>query len=134
MESLKELYRSGVGPSSSHTMGPAAIARTIKENYPECDFVVDLYGSLSLTGKGHMTDAIMIKRFAPRPCRVNFLNESLPFHPNGMIVHVYPGGTLEGEKPVPQDAAVINVPAPVCGTIRRRNDAAGQRSSLGAAV
>ena len=107
MESLKELYRSGVGPSSSHTMGPAAIALTIKENYPECDFVVDLYGSLSLTGKGHMTDAIMIKRFAPRPCRVNFLNESLPFHPNGMIVHVYPGGTLEGEKPVPQDAASV---------------------------
>ena len=52
MESLKELYRIGTGPSSSHTMGPERAAHRFKEKYPQADrFFVTLYGSLAKTGK-----------------------------------------------------------------------------------
>ena len=90
MESLRELYKIGVGPSSSHTMGPQRIAKHILKLYPEASrFHVDLYGSLSLTGKGHLTDYIIEKTFAPKPVSFSFRSDSLPFHPNGMIVHIY---------------------------------------------
>ncbi len=92
MESLRELYKIGVGPSSSHTMGPMKIALCIKEAYPDADhYKVDLYGSLALTGKGHLTDAIMEKTFE-KPVEFGWHNEALSFHPNGMIVHVYQKG------------------------------------------
>lgn len=52
MESLKELYRIGTGPSSSHTMGPERAAHRFKEKYPQADrFLVTLYGSLAKTAK-----------------------------------------------------------------------------------
>lgn len=90
MESLRELYKIGVGPSSSHTMGPQRAAKQILKLYPNAlRFHVDLYGSLSLTGKGHLTDYIIEKTFAPKPVTFSFKSESLPFHPNGMIIHVY---------------------------------------------
>ncbi len=90
MESLKELFKIGVGPSSSHTMGPQRIAANIMKIYPRATkFHVDLYGSLSLTGKGHLTDYIMEKIFAPIPVTFSFKSDSLPFHPNGMIITVY---------------------------------------------
>ncbi len=90
MESLKELFKIGVGPSSSHTMGPQRIAQNIVKIYPRAtNFHVDLYGSLSLTGKGHLTDFIMEKTFAPIPVTFSFKSDSLPYHPNGMIVTVY---------------------------------------------
>ena len=54
MESLRELFKIGFGPSSSHTMGPQRAASKIKEQYPNASrFEVELYGSLALTGKGH---------------------------------------------------------------------------------
>ena len=57
MESLRELFKVGVGPSSSHTMGPQRIAKKVMEMYPEAHrFHVDLHGSLALTGKGHLND------------------------------------------------------------------------------
>lgn len=90
MQSLKELYKIGVGPSSSHTMGPMKIAQKIKETYPEASsFHVDLYGSLALTGKGHLTDKIMAEVFAPVACTFGFKGQELPDHPNGLIVSVY---------------------------------------------
>lgn len=90
MESLRELYKIGVGPSSSHTMGPQRIANRILDMYPGASrFHVDLYGSLSLTGKGHLTDYIMEQTFAPIPVSFSFKSDSLPYHPNGLIVHVY---------------------------------------------
>ncbi|MBR0536385.1 MAG: L-serine ammonia-lyase, iron-sulfur-dependent, subunit alpha [Clostridia bacterium] len=56
MQSLKKLYKTGIGPSSSHTMGPQYAAEYINEKYPDADFVkVILYGSLALTGEGHGT-------------------------------------------------------------------------------
>ena len=62
MESLKELYKIGIGPSSSHTIGPQKIAEFALEKYPTADrFKVILYGSLALTGKGHGTDTVLKK-------------------------------------------------------------------------
>lgn len=56
MQSLKKLYKIGIGPSSSHTMGPQYAAEYVNETYPEADFIkVILYGSLALTGEGHGT-------------------------------------------------------------------------------
>ena len=96
MESLKELYKIGVGPSSSHTMGPMRAALRIKEMYPRAArYHVELYGSLSLTGRGHMTDVILKRTLAPASVSVSFRDEVLPFHPNGMIFHAYTAdGTL----------------------------------------
>ncbi len=60
MESLKELFRIGNGPSSSHTMGPKKIVEEFLKRNPLNDYVeVYLYGSLALTGKGHLTDKVI---------------------------------------------------------------------------
>ena len=61
MESLKELYKIGNGPSSSHTIGPKNAAIYMNNTYPYADyFKVYLYGSLAFTGKGHLTDKVII--------------------------------------------------------------------------
>ena len=86
MESLKELYRIGTGPSSSHTMGPERAAKRFKEKNLHADaFRVTLYGSLAKTGPGHLTDEILIKTFAPRPVDIHFDFTDTPLsHPNTM--------------------------------------------------
>ena len=62
MDSIKNIYKIGHGPSSSHTMGPALAAEIFKEKYPDADqFVVELFGSLALTGRGHLTDKVLIE-------------------------------------------------------------------------
>ena len=95
MESLRELFKIGKGPSSSHTMGPERAAKIIKKRFGEnAEYVVDLYGSLSMTGKGHLTDYI-IRETLGEKCKVNFCRETLPLHPNGMIFEVYEGGELK---------------------------------------
>ena len=51
MQSLREIYKIGRGPSSSHTMGPERAVKIMRERFPEADFLkVTLYGSLALTG------------------------------------------------------------------------------------
>ena len=61
MITLRELYRIGYGPSSSHTMGPRHAATIFKERHPEASrFHVTLYGSLAATGKGHLTDRAIL--------------------------------------------------------------------------
>ena len=61
MKSLTELYRIGIGPSSSHTMGPQKAARIFLSKYQKASsFKVVLYGSLAATGRGHMTDVAII--------------------------------------------------------------------------
>lgn len=98
MESLRELYKIGVGPSSSHTMGPQKAAMKILELYPHASrFHVDLHGSLALTGKGHLTDYIIERTFSPIPVTFSFKSDALPMHPNGMIVHVYDENNQEIE-------------------------------------
>ena len=60
MKSLKTLYKIGRGPSSSHTMGPEKACKIVLSDFPAADFFrVVLYGSLSATGKGHLTDKVI---------------------------------------------------------------------------
>lgn len=95
MESLRNLYKIGVGPSSSHTYGPKIAAIAIKQQYPMADhFVVTLYGSLALTGVGHLTDYIIKKTLAPITCEIKFVSEALDYHPNGMKFEIYCQGKL----------------------------------------
>ena len=60
MDTIKQIYRIGHGPSSSHTIGPMRAAEIFRKQVAALDaasFEVTLYGSLAATGKGHMTDA-----------------------------------------------------------------------------
>ena len=95
MESLKELYRIGSGPSSSHTMGPEKASKYILNNYKDANrFVVFLYGSLALTGKGHLTDYIIKKTLGENRTTINFdYQEKMP-HPNTFKVEIYKDGVL----------------------------------------
>lgn len=90
MKSLKELFRIGPGPSSSHTLGPQRAAKLFKEAHADAaSYVADLFGSLSLTGKGHMSDVIIIDTFAPKPCEVRFKSGENLKHPNTMVLYAY---------------------------------------------
>lgn len=92
MESLKELYRIGKGPSSSHTMGPQKAAKIFNEHYPDAKKIeVVLYGSLAATGRGHMTDVAIKEVFGDdgRPNIVWQPSIFLPYHPNGMKFTAY---------------------------------------------
>lgn len=115
MQSLRELYKIGIGPSSSHTMGPEKAAKIILEKYKDARKIdVILYGSLALTGKGHGTDKVL-RQVMGEDTIVTFDLTSSDFkHPNTMdfIVHteddiniierVYSvgGGTIEFESDV----------------------------------
>ena len=87
MKSIKEIYRIGTGPSSSHTMAPRKAAQIFLQRHPEAKrFRVTLYGSLAATGKGHMTDKAIIDTLQPvAPVEIVWEPKTfLPFHPNGM--------------------------------------------------
>lgn len=89
MKTIKEIYRIGVGPSSSHTMGPRAAAEIFKQRAPKDtdSFKVTLYGSLAATGKGHMTDAAILDVLAGDGKRVEIdwqPETFLPTHPNAV--------------------------------------------------
>ena len=88
MKSIKEIYRIGQGPSSSHTMGPRKAAESFYKRNPEAtSFEVVLYGSLAATGKGHMTDVAIMNVFESH-APIHIIWEPkifLPFHPNGML-------------------------------------------------
>lgn len=87
MKSLRELYRIGKGPSSSHTMGPQRAAQLFLERCSNASsYEVTLYGSLAATGKGHMTDVAIEEVLHPHHT-VSIIWKPqvfLPFHPNGM--------------------------------------------------
>jgi len=86
MKSIKEIYKVGKGPSSSHTMGPERAARLFKDKYPEAEaFRVILYGSLSKTGVGHGTDRVIRQVLSPVPAEIVFSPEAPEgYHPNTM--------------------------------------------------
>ncbi|HIY37452.1 MAG TPA: L-serine ammonia-lyase [Candidatus Paraprevotella stercorigallinarum] len=86
MITLKELYRIGYGPSSSHTMGPRKAAILFKEKHPEANrFEVTLYGSLAATGVGHMTDKAIFSILDENKTNLIWKPKTfLPYHPNGM--------------------------------------------------
>ncbi len=104
MKSIKELYRIGTGPSSSHTMAPRKAAEEFLSGYPgAASFEVTLYGSLAATGKGHMTDVAILDTLEPAAPTTLIWEPHifLPFHPNGMKFAAYGSdGKLTGEKVV----------------------------------
>ncbi len=90
MQSLKTLYKVGIGPSSSHTMGPQYAAEYINEKFPDAAKVkVILYGSLALTGEGHGTQIALAETLkAPNEITFNTEEKNLP-HPNTLDFVVY---------------------------------------------
>lgn len=98
MESVSELYKIGRGPSSSHTIGPQRACLYFKEQYPTADsYEVTLYGSLAKTGRGHGTDTVIEKTFAPKPCKIIFdVTETELPHPNTMLLTALEKGERTG--------------------------------------
>ena len=91
MRSLKELYRIGKGPSSSHTIGPEYACKLFLSENPSADsFTAVLYGSLALTGEGHGTNTV-IESVLPN-VTVEFDTVSACEHPNTMELIAYMGG------------------------------------------
>ncbi len=116
MKSIKEIYRIGTGPSSSHTMGPRKAAEIFLQKHRHAaGYEVVLYGSLAATGKGHMTDVAItdVLEKTDLPVKIIWKPEVfLPYHPNGMTfrslneaglpsdewtVYSVGGGAIEGE-------------------------------------
>ena len=91
MDSLKELYKIGNGPSSSHTMGPQKAAKMFRDRNQNAEFFkVELYGSLAATGKGHLTDWIIIETLKPKSCEINWKPQIVKeFHTNGMLFQAF---------------------------------------------
>lgn len=99
MKSLKELYKIGNGPSSSHTMGPKKAALLLKEQYPDADlYKIILYGSLAFTGKGHLTDKIIDEALKPSNVEIIFNKEEKELkHPNTMDLIAFKEGKELGK-------------------------------------
>lgn len=93
MQSLKELLKIGNGPSSSHTMGPKRAVEIFKNKNPEAtSFKVILYGSLALTGKGHLTDYIIKQTLEGYKTEIEFnTKEDCPVHPNTFDIFAMKG-------------------------------------------
>ena len=118
MKSIKELYRIGHGPSSSHTMGPATATEIFIRHNPDClSFRATLFGSLAATGKGHLTDVAITDTFHNAGKEVEVIwqpKQFLPLHPNAVrfealgsegetldewTAYSVGGGALKEEKP-----------------------------------
>ncbi len=87
MESIKNIFRIGCGPSSSHTMAPRRAAQQfLQRTEGACSYRVTLYGSLAATGRGHLTDSAITNVLSKvAPTRIEWRpKEVLPTHPNGM--------------------------------------------------
>ncbi len=91
MESLRELYRIGYGPSSSHTMGPRAAAEQFLARVPAAErYRVVLYGSLAATGKGHLTDRVLNDVFRGKDFGIEWKPDTvLPRHPNALTFSAF---------------------------------------------
>jgi len=94
MKSIREIYKIGKGPSSSHTMGPERAAKLFKKTHPQADsFRVVLYGSLCKTGVGHGTDRVIREVLSPLPTEIIFSKEELvDSHPNTLDFFAYKNG------------------------------------------
>lgn len=94
MQSLKELYKIGNGPSSSHTMGPKRACEMFKNQHKDADkFKVILYGSLALTGKGHLTDYIIRETLKEYDVEIEFDKKTkCKVHPNTFDISAYKNG------------------------------------------
>lgn len=86
MESIRKIYKIGLGPSSSHTMGPRIAAEKFRQRNELAKSIrITLYGSLAATGKGHLTDKVLRESFPEDKVRIIWEKDTiLPQHPNGM--------------------------------------------------
>ena len=98
MKSIREIYKIGKGPSSSHTMGPERAAKLFRSEHPEADsFRVVLYGSLSKTGIGHGTDRVIRDVLSPLPTEIVFAGDPPEgSHPNTLDFHGLKNGNEIG--------------------------------------
>ena len=98
MKSIREIYKIGKGPSSSHTMGPARAAELFREEQPNADaFRVVLYGSLSKTGVGHGTDRVIRDVLSPLPTEIIFGDDAPEgCHPNTLDLFALKDGQQIG--------------------------------------
>ncbi len=99
MESLRQLYKIGHGPSSSRTMGPQKAARLFagRTSKRAARYEVTLYGALAATGRGHLTDqAILAELTAVAPAEIVWKPETvLAFHTNGMTFRAFDASGAE---------------------------------------
>ena len=92
LRSIKEIFITGYGPSSSHTMGPFFASQWILKKYPNAQHIeVTLYGSLALTGKGHLTDYIIDLALKDVDHLIIFNKKTVKNHPNTMTFKVFDG-------------------------------------------
>ena len=99
MKSIRDIYKIGKGPSSSHTMGPERAARLFLSEHPEADRIrVILYGSLSKTGVGHGTDRVLQEVLSSVENEIVFSKEQPQdvTHPNTMDFFAYKEGQETG--------------------------------------
>lgn len=91
MESIRELFRIGHGPSSSHTMGPRyAAQRFLELQHHAHHYEAELFGSLAATGKGHLTDTALREVFADRELTIHWHPETYKeYHPNALSLHAF---------------------------------------------
>ena len=100
MKSIRTIYKYGCGPRSSQTVGPTIAAKVIKKYYPEADrFEAVLYGSLALTGRGHMTDRAIMSILDNCSIIFDYKKTDLP-HPNTMVFRVFKDDELVAERTV----------------------------------
>ncbi|RZT95926.1 L-serine ammonia-lyase [Ancylomarina subtilis] len=97
MQSLRELYKIGYGPSSSHTIAPGRAAKMFIDKHPTIkSFRVTLYGSLAATGVGHGTDKVIETVIKPLDVEIIWKPDvELPLHPNGLLFEA-----IEGDKAI----------------------------------
>ena len=99
MRSIREIYKIGKGPSSSHTMGPERAAKLFLARYPQADsFRVTLFGSLSKTGVGHGTDRVLLEVLGEDRTKIVFSKEEWDgMHPNTMDFSAFSGDIEIGQ-------------------------------------
>ena len=87
METIKDIYKIGFGPSSSHTIAPHRAAEQFKARTEgAASYRVSLYGSLGATGRGHLTDQTIINAMEPVPTEIVWKPEVVhEYHTNGMF-------------------------------------------------
>ena len=100
MKSIKNIYKIGYGPSSSHTMGPSYAANHFINEFSDCDFVkIILYGSLAKTGKGHGTDRAITETLKNIKIEIVFDTETTDIeHPNTIDFIAFKNNTQLGKK------------------------------------
>jgi len=102
MKSIREIYKIGKGPSSSHTMGPERAATFFKKDYPDAErYQVILYGSLNKTGVGHGTDRVLRDTLGNDKTNIVFSPDSWEgMHPNTLDLIAFAGGQEIGRQRV----------------------------------